>query len=115
MAKVTIWHNPSCSTSRKTLALLKEKGVEPEIYLYLEEKPSADEIKAVLKKLKMKPSQLLRAKEPQAKDLGLTSGADEDAILAAMADNSRLIERPVIITPKGAVIARPIESVEDVL
>jgi arsenate reductase len=109
---VTIWHKPNCSTSRNALKRLKEKGIEPELYLYVDKKPSKAEIEALLKKLKLKPSQLLRRKEPEAKAL---EDATEAQILSAMAKNAILIERPVVIAKKGAVIARPIEQLDTVL
>jgi arsenate reductase len=111
-AAVTIWHKPNCSTSRNALARLKAKGIAPEIYLYVEEKPSKTELEAVLKKLKLKPSELLRRKEPEAKAL---EGKTEAQILAAMAKNAILIERPLIISKKGAVIGRPIEALDAVI
>ncbi len=116
MSDIVIWHNPNCSTSRKALDYLRANGHEPEIFAYMKEKPDAGAIRKVLKKLKLKPSGLLRRKEAAAKEAGLDQdGADENDILAAMADNPRLIERPVIITPKGAVIARPLENIDAIL
>lgn len=112
MPAITIWHNPKCSTSRNALARLREKGVEPTIYLYVEEKPSKAEIEAVLAKLKLKPSELLRRRQPEAEAL---KGASEAQILAAMAKTPILIERPIVIGKKGAVLARPIETLDAVL
>lgn len=109
---VTIWHNPKCSTSRNALARLREKGVEPDIYLYVEEKPSKAEIEAVLKKAGLKPSELLRRKQPEAEKL---KGAAEAQILAAMVKAPILIERPVVIGKKAAVLARPIEKLDAVI
>ncbi|MBI1340056.1 arsenate reductase (glutaredoxin) [bacterium] len=116
ISTVTIWHNPGCGSSKNALDYLKEKGVEPTVYLYLKEKPDTAALKAVLKQLKLKPSGLLRPKEAAAEEMGLYApGADEDAILAAMATNSKLVQRPVVIGPKGAVIARPKTRIDDVL
>ncbi|MGE3302448.1 MAG: arsenate reductase (glutaredoxin) [Hyphomonadaceae bacterium] len=112
MAKVTIWHNPKCSTSRNALARLREKGIEPAIYLYAEEKPAKAEIEAMLKKLGVTASALLRRKQEEAKAL---AGATDAQILAAMAQDAMLIERPIVIGPKGAVLARPIEKLDAVL
>lgn len=109
---VTIWHKPNCSTSRNALARLKQMGIAPAIYLYIDEHPSKSVIEALLKKLKLKPSQLLRRKEDDAKKL---EGATEAQILTAMAKNPILIERPVVIGKKGAVIARPIEALDAVV
>ncbi|MBL8550150.1 MAG: arsenate reductase (glutaredoxin) [Hyphomonadaceae bacterium] len=115
-SKVTIWHNPACGTSRNTLALLRERGIEPEVYLYLEEKPSKAELEAVLSRLKLKPSELLRAREPLADELGLKEeGASEAKILSAMAKHAILVQRPLVLAPKGAVIARPAERAEEVI
>ncbi len=116
MADITIWHNPSCGSSKNALAYLQEKGVEPTVYAYVKEKPDAAAIKALLEKLGMKPSELLRPKEKAAQDLGLyDDGVAEDVILNAMAENAKLIQRPVVITPKGAVIARPKTKIDDIL
>jgi arsenate reductase len=112
MNKVTIWHNPKCSTSRYVLERLREAGAEPEIYLYLEEKPGKAELEAVLKKLKLKPSDLLRRKEDEAR---LLANASEAQILAAMAKHPILIERPIVIAGRKAILARPKERVEEVL
>lgn len=111
-SEITIWHKPNCSTSRNALARLKQMGIEPNVYLYIDEHPSKSVIEALLKKLKLKPSQLLRRKEEEAKTL---AGATEAQILAAMAKNPILIERPVVIGKKGAVIARPIETLDAVV
>jgi arsenate reductase len=112
MPSVTIWHNPKCGTSRSALARLREKGVEPTIYLYVEEKPSKAEIEAVLRKLKRRPSELLRRRQPEADAL---EGASETQILAAMVKTPILIQRPIVIGKKGAVLARPIETLDAVL
>lgn len=113
---VVIWHNPSCGSSRNALAHLKENGVEPEVYLYIKEKPNADAIQAVLDRLGMTPSELLRPKEAIGEELGVyASDADQDDVLAAMAQHARLIQRPIVLTPKGAVIARPKTMIDDIL
>jgi arsenate reductase len=114
--KVTIWHNPACGTSRNALKLLKDRGLEPDIYLYLEARPTKAAIEAVLKQLKLKPSELLRAREPLAEELGLkVAGASEVKILAAMATHPILIQRPIVLTGKGAVLARPPERALEAL
>lgn len=113
--KVIVWHNPKCSSSRKALAYLAERGIEPEIYLYLQEGPSKAKIKDVLKLSGLKASQLLRPKEAIGQELGLYEGAKEADILDAMAEHPILIQRPIVITPKGAAIARPIEAIEPLL
>lgn len=115
MAKVIVWHNPGCGSSKNAVEYLQEKNIEPEIYLYLKQKPGKKELQALLKQMKAKPSGLLRPKEKDAEALGLYSGASEDAILDAMAANSKLIQRPVVITEKGALIARPKSRIDEIL
>ena len=114
MGKVVVWRNPGCGSSKNAVTYLQEKGVEPELYLYLKQKPSKAEIQAVLKKLKMKPSELLRPGEKKGEALGVY-GASEDAILAAMTQEAALIQRPIVITEKGAVIARPKTKIDALL
>lgn len=113
--KIKVWHNPNCGSSRNALAYLQEKGIEPEVYLYLKEQPGKAEIDAVLQALSMKPSQLLRPKEALGAELGLYDGASDKQILAAMAEHARLIQRPIVISKKGAVIARPKEKIDAIL
>lgn len=113
-AAVTVWHNPACGSSKNAIGYLQEKGVEPAIYLYLKERPSKSAIKAVLKQLKLKAADLLRPGEAKGEALGVY-GAGEEAILDAMATEPILIQRPVVITGKGAVIARPKTRIDDIL
>ncbi len=115
MSGVTVWHNPGCGSSTNAVEYLRAKGIEPEIYLYLKEKPGKAQIAALLKQSGMKPSTLLRPNEKKAEELGLYAGASEDAILEAMSIHSKLIQRPVVITAKGAVIARPKTRIEEIL
>jgi arsenate reductase len=112
--KVTIWHNPRCSTSRATLSLLEQHGLQPEIVDYLKTPPSAADLKAVLKKLRMKPRELMRKKEDVYKQLGLDKESlTDDQLIAAMAANPILIERPVVIKGPIAALGRPPENVLD--
>jgi len=111
---VTIYHNPRCSTSRKTLALLEEKGIEPKVVNYLETPLKADEIKALLKKLGLTAHQLLRRKEVGPLDLD-TDAMTETQLVAAMAKHPILIERPVVVNGNKAVLGRPPESVLSIL
>ena len=111
--KVEIWHNPRCSKSRQTLALLEEQGIEPTIVRYLDEPPTKSRIKAVAKLLGG-PEKLVRTKEAAFEERGL-EGATKTALIDAMAEEPKLIERPVVITAKGARIGRPPESVLEVL
>ncbi|WP_425405594.1 arsenate reductase (glutaredoxin) [Hwanghaeella sp.] len=112
---VTIYHNPRCSKSRQTLALLQDKGIEPEIVEYLKTPPSADEIAAILKKLGIEARSLMRTKEAVYKELGLDAVTDEKALIAAMAENPVLIERPVVIKGSKAALGRPPEQVLEIL
>ncbi len=111
MAEVTIWHNPRCSKSREALGLLQEHGVEADIVKYLEERPSAEELKAILKKLGMSARELMRTKEELYKELGLKEVDDEALLIQAMAENPKLIERPIVVMGDKAVIGRPPQKV----
>lgn len=112
---VVIWHNPSCSKSRQALALLKERGLEPTVRQYLKDPPSAEELRAVIEKLGFDdPHGLVRKKEKQFAELGVAE-MEGDAVVAAMAEHPKLIERPVVITDEGARIGRPTEAILDIL
>ncbi len=113
---VTIWHNPRCSKSRQTLALLRERGVEPEIVEYLKTPPPADELEAVLEKLGMEPRDLMRRKEAAYREAGLDDPElGRRALVEAMAAHPVLIERPVVLAAGKAALGRPPESVLDIL
>ena len=114
MSVVTIWHNPRCSKSRQTLALLIENGVDPVIREYLTDVPSVTELKKALALLGKSASELLRKGEAEFKELGLKD-ADDDAILQAMHDHPRLIERPIVFANSKAAVGRPPESVLEIL
>jgi arsenate reductase len=109
---VTIYHNPRCSKSRQTLALLEEKGIAPKIVEYLKEPPSAAELKRVLKKLGLKPRDIIRKGEARYAELGL-KGKDlkDEELLALMVKNPILIERPIVVSGDKAAIGRPPEAV----
>ncbi|MBC8339667.1 MAG: arsenate reductase (glutaredoxin) [Rhodospirillales bacterium] len=110
----TIYHNPRCSKSRQTLALLGENGVEPDIIEYLETPPSAAELKKILGMLGIGPRDLLRKKE--AKEAGLDNpDMDDDTLIEAMAANPIVIERPIVVNNGKAALGRPPESVLDIL
>ncbi len=113
--KVTIWHHTSCGSSKGALEYLKSKGLEPEIYLYMKEKPGKAELQAVLEKLGMQPSELLRPGEKKGEELRLYDGASEETILQAMSEHPILIQRPIVITEKGAVLARPKSKIDSIL
>lgn len=113
--KATIWHNPRCSKSRAALAILQATpGVEVEVVEYLKTPPSRAEIETVLKKAGVRPSEAVRKGEGVAKEIGLDV-TDDKTVLDAMAAHPILIERAIVITDKGAVIARPPERASEVL
>ena len=113
---IKIYHNPRCSKSRQTLALLEEKGVEPQVIHYLETPPSAKELKDILEALDLGPRDLMRKKEAPYKDLGLgDEGKTDAALIKAMVETPILIERPIVVNGKRAALGRPPESVLDIL
>ena len=113
---VTIYHNPRCSTSRKTLKMLEDKGIEPTIVEYLKTPPDAKTIDGFLKKLKMEPRQLMRRKEAPYKDLNLADESrSRDALIRAMVENPILIERPIVVNGAKVALGRPPENVLDIL
>ncbi len=113
---VTIYHNPRCSKSRQTLALLEENGIEPEIVAYLENPPDAAELKRVLGLLGMKPRDLMRKNEAAYKENNLDDPSlDDDALIAALVENPILIERPVVVAGGKARLGRPPEQVLEIL
>lgn len=114
MSVITIWHNPRCSKSRATLALLRESGIEPEIRLYLKDPPDEKELRGALKALGMSARDLARRGEAVWKELDLAE-ADDDTVLAAMCAHPVLIERPVVFVQDKAVIGRPPEAVLKIL
>lgn len=113
---VTIYHNPRCSKSRQTLALLEERGIEPEIVLYLENPPSRSELKSIAEKLKLSSArEMMRAKEAPYEELTLKDVTAEDALFDAMAEHPVLIERPIVVNGERAAIGRPPGTVLDIL
>ncbi len=113
---VTIYHNPACGTSRNTLALIRNAGVEPTIVEYLKTPPSRDELVSLLARMGISARELLRGKEVRATELGLNDPAVTDAqLLDAMAAHPILMNRPVVVTPWGAALCRPSETVLDIL
>jgi arsenate reductase len=116
MSEIAIYHNPRCSKSRQTLALLENHGVTPEVILYLETPPSAAELKNVLVKLGKSPRELIRKGEAEYKDNHLKDSSLSDAdLLAAMVKFPKLIERPIVIKGDKAKIGRPPEGVLELL
>ena len=111
-----IYHNPQCSKSRATLALLEEQGVTLTIVRYLETPPSRAELVLVLEALNLSPRDLMRTGEQVYRDLELGAGGlSDDALIDAMISNPILIERPIVLHGDKAAIGRPPESVLDIL
>ncbi|WP_028300918.1 arsenate reductase (glutaredoxin) [Oceanospirillum beijerinckii] len=115
MTTVTLHHNPRCSKSRATLALLEEKGIEPQIRLYLDEPLSEQEIRSLLSKLNVSPIDMMRTKEAEFKEQGLSKDSADETLIAAMVTTPKLIERPIAETDSAAAIGRPPENVLEIL
>ncbi len=112
---VTIWHNPRCSKSRATLALLKEHGLEPVERGYLDDAPTAQEIREAARLLGRPVIEFTRTGEALFKELGLRRDSDEETLIRALAENPRLIERPIVFANGKAALGRPPEAVLDIL
>jgi len=110
---VTIYHNPRCTKSRETLALLEKKGVKPKVVEYLSAPPSAAELKGILKALGMSAAGLARKKE--AAEAGVDLALPEDKLIAAMVKHPIVIERPIVVAGKKAALGRPPENVLKIL
>lgn len=116
MSEVHIYHNPSCSKSRETLALLQEQGIVPTITEYLKDAPDAAEIKSILTKLGLGARDLMRKGEEVYKTLNLDNPElSEDELIQAMADHPRLMERPVVVVGNQARIGRPPHTVLEIV
>ena len=112
MCDLTIYHNPRCSKSRQTLELIRGKGVEPEIVLYLEDVPAAEDIQDALRMLDLKPMDLIRKNEAEFKEH--FAGADEltdEQLIDLMRLYPKVIERPIVVNKGRAIIGRPPENV----
>jgi arsenate reductase len=114
--KATIYHNPNCGTSRKTLEILRESGADIAIVEYLKTPPSSAELQRLYERAGLTPGQGLRRKEPLAGELGLLDpGVSDERILKAMAEHPILIERPLVETAKGVRLCRPQDEVRELL
>lgn len=113
---ITIYHNPACSTSRNTLALIRATGIEPNIIEYLKSPPSAQTLRSLITQLGMGVRDVLRSKETiyQELDLDQPHWTDEQ-LIDAMVTHPVLINRPIVITPYGARLCRPVETVHEIL
>lgn len=113
---VVVYHNPKCSTSRKVLAMLREAGVEPQVIEYLKTPPSRGELVDLLRRMDMTPRALLRRRGTPYDTLGLDNPAKTDAeLIDAMLAEPILIERPIVVGPRGVRLCRPVERVYEVL
>lgn len=113
---ISIYHNPRCSKSRQTLALLQERGIEPEIVLYLDTPPNEQTLKSLLQKLGITARQLLRKGEDAFKENNLADkDLSEDQLISAMVAHPKLIERPIVVNGDKAALGRPPEQVLDIL
>ncbi len=112
MSGVTIYHNPGCGTSRNTLALLREKGVEPTVVEYVKAGWTKPQLEALLQQMGCGAHDILRVRGTNAEELGLTApGVSDEALIAAMIIEPILVNRPIVVTPKGAALCRPAELV----
>ena len=110
---ITIYHNPRCSKSRQTLALLEEKGITPTVIEYLQTPPSAQELDEILTKMGKSPQDILRHKEAQEE--GININAERDQLIQALVDHPRALERPIVVNGDKAAMGRPPESVLAIL
>jgi arsenate reductase len=113
-AESVIYHNPRCTTSRKTLELLRDNGIEPRVVQYLKTPPSRAELVELIKDAGIDVRTAVRKREPLYAELNLADAGD-DELLDAMAEHPILIERPFVVTPRGTRLARPIDAVREIL
>ena len=112
---VTIYHNPACSKSRETLAIIREHGIEPHIVEYLKTPPDADTIRAIIERLKIRPEELIRHAEHEFKEHFAGKRLDDEAWIQALAKHPKLMQRPIVIRGKHAALGRPPENVLQLL
>lgn len=116
MEALSIFHNPRCSKSRKTLEIIEINDVEVQVILYLQDPPSVSELNSLLEKLGMKASELVRKRESIIKELDIDlSSISNDDLISIMAEHPILIERPIVFNESSAIIGRPPENVEELL
>lgn len=115
MTKVKIWHNPMCSKSRATMALLVENGVDPVVMDYQKTPPTAQELLRVIETLNIRAIDIVRTGETEFKASGLNGDSSEAELIAAMVATPKLIERPIVLNGNKAAIGRPPESVLKIL
>lgn len=113
---ITIYHNPACGTSRNTLAMIRQSGEEPRVIEYLKEPPSRSTLVTLLKAMRITPRELLRRKGTPYDELGLADDKwSDDELIDLMLEHPILIERPIVVTPKGTRLCRPSELVLSIL
>lgn len=116
MADITIYHNPACGTSRNVLALIRESGAEPRVIEYLKTPPDRKTLESLLKRMNMRPRDLLREKGTPYAELGLGAAHWSDSeLIDQMIEHPILINRPIVLTPLGAKLCRPADTVLDIL
>jgi arsenate reductase (glutaredoxin) len=116
MSDVTIYHNPKCGTSRNTLGLIRNAGIEPKIVEYLKDPPSRGELLSLIKRMGIAPRALLREKGTPYAELGLDNpNLTDDEIVDAMMAHPILINRPIVVTERGVKLCRPSEAALDIL
>jgi len=112
MSDITIFHNPNCGTSRGALELLREKGLKPKVIEYLKAGWTEPQLKTLFRQMGVSPREALRVRGTDAEARGLTDpGVSDEAIVKAMTENPILVERPIVVTAKGAALCRPKEKV----
>lgn len=113
---VTIYHNPRCGTSRTTLAALRERGIEPEVIEYLKDPPGRARLVELMKAAGLTAAELIRPKEKIFAELGLArAGITEKALVDAMVEHPILTNRPIVVTPKGVRLCRPVDRLDEIL
>jgi arsenate reductase len=114
-SEVVIYHNPACATSRKVLGMIRAAGIEPRVIEYLKSPPSRIELLGLLRRMDMTPRQLLRKRGTPYEALGLDAEQNDEALIGAILAHPILMERPVVVGPRGVRLCRPPERVQEVL
>ncbi len=115
-SEVVIYHNPACATSRKVLGMIRDAGVQPKVVEYLKTPPTRQELLDLLRRMGMKPRQLLRRRGTPYGELGLDDpDKSDEALIDAILAHPILMERPVVVGPRGVRLCRPVERVQEVL
>ena len=112
---ITIFHNPGCGASRNVLAALRERGLEPTVVEYLKDGWTKPQLQGLLKAMHARPRDILRTRGTPAEALGVNAESSDDTILAAMVAEPILVERPIVVTPKGTALCRPADKLEALL